>query len=271
MKRTVFFISDGTGITAETMGKSLLSHFETLSFAFKTIPYVTAEMADEVKGRINAVQIEDGVRPIVIATIIDKALQQSICSANGFFIDLLSSFLSPLEEELQTPSSHTVGKYHSISEDLNYKIRIDAVNFAQDNDDGGRTRNYGSADIILVGVSRCGKTPTCLYMALQFGVKAANYPITEEDLGELALPRALLEHKHKIYGLTIAAERLCAIRNERLPSSKYSSIHQCQHEIKEAEAMYRRYGIPFIDSTHYSIEEISTRILAAANIERRLH
>ena len=271
MKRTVFFISDGTGITAETMGKSLLSHFEILSFAYKTIPYLTAAMADEVKARIDAVHQESGLRPIVIATIIDETLLQSIRCANAFFIDLLSTFLRPLEEELQTPSSHTVGKYHSISQDLNYKIRIDAVNFAQDNDDGGRTRNYDTADIILVGVSRCGKTPTCLYLALQFGIKAANYPITEEDLGELKLPKALLEYRQKLHGLTIAPERLCAIRNERLPNSKYASLHQCQHEIQEAEAMYRRHGIPFIDSTHYSIEEISTRILAAANIERRLH
>ncbi|HNN36721.1 MAG TPA: kinase/pyrophosphorylase, partial [Pseudomonadales bacterium] len=130
MKRTVFFISDGTGITAETMGKSLLSHFETLSFSYKTIPYLTAAMAEEVRLRIDAVHREDGLRPIVIATIIDETLLQSIRCANAFFIDLLSTFLRPLEEELQTPSSHTVGKYHSISQDLNYKIRIDAVNFA---------------------------------------------------------------------------------------------------------------------------------------------
>ena len=165
-------------------------------------------------------------------------------------IDIFSSFLAPLEHELMSRSSYSVGKSHSISHNTNYMERIEAVNFALDNDDGARTR-YDKADLILVGVSRCGKTPTCLYMAMQYGIRAANYPLTEDDMERLQLPSALKEYKDKLFGLTIDPDRLAAIRNERKPNSRYASFAQCEFEVREVENLFRRENINFINSTHF--------------------
>ena len=184
-------------------------------------------------------------------------------------IDIFSSFLAPLEQALGEHSSYSVGKSHSIGHNSNYMERIEAVNFALDNDDGARTHKYDKADLILVGVSRCGKTPTCLYMAMQFGIRAANYPLTDDDMESLKLPAALREHKHKLFGLTIDPDRLTAIRNERKPNSRYSSFAQCEFEVREVERLFQRENIPHINSTHFSVEEISAKILVEKGVERR--
>lgn len=271
MKRTVFFISDGTGITAETLGHSLLAQFGHLQFEQVTLPYIdNPDKAHQVVGRINRAAENDGIRPIIFDTIVDNDIRAALAASNGFMIDIFGTYLQPLEAELNTSSSYRVGKIHSIADDANYKVRIDAVHFALDNDDGARTRHYDQADVILVGVSRSGKTPTCLYLALQFGIRAANYPLTDDDLDDLNLPKALKEHRGKLIGLSIDPERLSAIRTERKSNSRYASISQCEQEVRGAEALYNRFGVPFINSTHASIEEISTRVLDLAGIERRL-
>jgi regulator of PEP synthase PpsR (kinase-PPPase family) len=195
-----------------------------------------------------------------------------IREATGFKIDIFSTFLKPLEEELATHSSYSVGRTHAIGSDDVYMDRIQSVHFALDNDDGARTHQYDKADVILIGVSRCGKTPTSLYLALQFGIRAANYPLTEDDLDEdgiLKLPKALAPHRHKLFGLTIDPRRLAAIRHERRPNSRYSSMDQCLQEIGQAEGLYRQLHIPFIDTTRFSVEEISTRMIAERGLMRR--
>lgn len=271
MKRTVFFISDGTGITAETLGHSLLAQFENIDFEQITIPYVNTETrARDAVTRINKAAASDGYPPVVFDTIVNEDVRRVLAKSDGYLIDIFSSFLKPLESALGTSSSYSVGKSHSIVNNQSYNLRIDSVHFALDNDDGARTRHYDLADVILVGVSRSGKTPTCLYLALQFGIKAANYPLTDDDLDDLDLPRALKDHRSKLFGLSIEPERLAAIRTERKPNSKYASIQQCESEVRGAEAIFNRYGIPFINSTHASIEEISTMIIEAAGLKRRL-
>ncbi|MDY6890470.1 MAG: pyruvate, water dikinase regulatory protein [Pseudomonadota bacterium] len=271
MKRTAFFISDGTGITAETLGNSLLSQFEAIRFEKITLPYVdTIEKARAVVERINRQAQEDGKAPIVLDTIVDDEIRALLASCNGFKIDVFSTFLKPLEAELETHSSYTVGKSHAINELERYKDRIDAVNFALDNDDGARTRQYDKADIILVGVSRCGKTPTCLYMALQFGIRAANYPLTEEDMELSHLPRCLQPHRQKLYGLTIDPFQLAAIRHERRANSRYASLDQCEFEIRCVERLFRKENIACINTTNFSIEEIATRIINDSGLKRRI-
>ncbi|WP_110709326.1 pyruvate, water dikinase regulatory protein [Salinicola sp. CR57] len=273
MPRTAFFISDGTGITAETLGRSLLSQFENTDFIQVTKPYIdTLDKARSLVGIIEATAERDGIRPIVIDTIVDQAIRSIVAEAPAFKVDIFSTFLAPLEEELETHSTYTVGRTHAIGRDDVYMHRIEAVNFALDNDDGARTHQYQEADIILIGVSRCGKTPTSLYLALQFGIRAANYPLTEDDLDEngiLNLPPSLANHRHKLFGLTIDARRLSAIRTERRPDSRYCSMDQCMQEIGQAEALYRRHNIPFIDTTRFSIEEISTRMMNETGLQRR--
>lgn len=273
MTRTAFFISDGTGITAETLGRSLLTQFENTEFTVITKPYVdTLDKANALVALIEATAERDGVRPIVIDTIVDQTVRSIVAQAPAFMVDIFSTFLAPLEEELDTHSTYTVGRTHAMGRDDDYMHRIEAVNFALDNDDGARTHQYEEADVILIGVSRCGKTPTSLYLALQFGIRAANYPLTEDDLDEngiLTLPSSLARHRHKLFGLTIDARRLAAIRTERRPNSRYCSLDQCTQEIEQAQALYRKHDIAYIDTTRFSIEEISTRMMNESGLQRR--
>ncbi len=271
MKRTAFFISDGTGITAETLGQSLLSQFENIEFTKLLRPYVdTIEKAHDMVQQINAAAERDGARPIIFDTVVNNEIRDQLARSDGYLIDIFSTFLAPLELELGDGSSYSVGKSHSIQHNGHYQDRIDAVHFAMDNDDGARTLHYDEADMIVIGVSRCGKTPSCIYMALKYGIRAANYPLTEEDMERLQLPASLRPHKHKLFGLTIDPERLSSIRNERRPNSRYSSYAQCEFEVREVENLFRRENIPHINSTHFSVEEISAKILVHMGIERRL-
>lgn len=271
MKRSVFFVSDGTGITAETLGRSLLAQFENIEFEEITVPYVDSiEKAHTIVNEINMIAESGEPRPLIIDTIVNKDIRDVITTANGFMLDVFETFVDKLSSELSVQPANAVGKSHSIVDNESYSIRIDAVHFALDNDDGARTRHYDKADLILTGVSRCGKTPTSLYLALQFGIYVGNYPLTEDDFDDLRLPSALKEHKRKLFGLTIDPERLSAIRNERKANSRYASIQQCEMEIRAVEALFNKEGIPYINTTHLSIEEISTRIMAKAGIKRRL-
>jgi [pyruvate, water dikinase]-phosphate phosphotransferase / [pyruvate, water dikinase] kinase len=272
MKRVAFFISDGTGITAEALGHSLLAQFEAIAFEQITLPYVNSkEKALKVIEKINKAGRDSGAKPIVFDTIVNAEIREIVAQADAFKVDIFATFLAPLEQELQVHSSYTVGKSHSGANSIMYKARIDAVNYALDNDDGAKIKHYSEADIILVGVSRSGKTPSCLYMALQFGIKAANYPLTEEDLGTGQLPDVLKPHKQKLFGLTIDPERLAAIRNERRANSRYASLKQCYFETEEVELLYMREQIPHLTTTDLSVEEISTRIMLETNLERRVN
>lgn len=271
MKRTAFFISDGTGLTSEALGRSLLSQFSHLDFDYVTLPYVTSvQDAQAAVKKINQIAEESGFRPIIFDTIVNQDIRAQITACNGFMIDIFSTFINPLEKELGSASSYTVGKSRTIINRETYNIRLEAIDFTLDNDDGARTRNYDQADIILIGVSRSGKTPTSLYLALQFGIYTANYPLTENDIDDLCLPKSLKPHKDKLFGLTIDSGRLNSIRTERMANSRYASFNQCDTEVRGAEAIFKKEGIPFLDTTDMSIEEIATRILAVTGIERRI-
>lgn len=261
-KRTVFFISDSTGITAKTLGQSVLSQFDNLNFDHVVIPYVIdEEKALACLHRIEQAEKADGLPPIIFDTVLDRKLNAILAQAPGCRFDILNTYLKPLEIELGVTSSERVGKAHGRATDPEYKDRIDAVHYAMENDDGSNVRYYDKADLILIGVSRCGKTPTSLYMALQYGLFTANYPITEDDMDESNLPKHLKAHRDKLFGLTIDPERLSVIRHERRADSRYASLRQCEYEVSATEAIYRRFGIPFINTTVYSIEEISAKIL----------
>jgi [pyruvate, water dikinase]-phosphate phosphotransferase / [pyruvate, water dikinase] kinase len=269
--RTVFFVSDQTGVTAETMGHSLLTQFGGLAFRQVTLPFIsTIDKAEEAVARINATGEQEGLRPIVFSTLVQESLRDVLKRANALLLDFFDAFLAPLEAELQVVSSRTAGKAHGIADLGAYTLRINATNFAMTNDDGGASQDYEHADVILVGVSRSGKTPTCLYMALQYGIFAANYPLTDDDFEKRRLPGRLAQYKHKLFGLTIQPERLQQIRQERRPDSRYASPAQISYELRAAEALFQQFQIPFIDTTETSIEEIASRIIERAQLERRL-
>ena len=265
--RTAFYISDGTGITSEVFGHALLSLFEA-EFDHVTIPFVeTSDKALHTKQRINDRYKTTGIRPLIFQTFVDEELRQIINSSDGVCYDFLNAFIEPMQKELGIAAMPKTHRTHSMHE-KSYDFRIDAVNFALANDDGSNLKNFDQADIILVGVSRSGKTPTSLYLALQYGIKAANYPFVEEDMQQLRLPEVLKRNKTKLFGLTITPERLSQIREQRRANSRYASLRQCQLELAEVESLYLREQIPYLNSTHLSIEEISAKIIAKTGLKR---
>ncbi|WP_431477040.1 posphoenolpyruvate synthetase regulatory kinase/phosphorylase PpsR [Massilia eburnea] len=269
--RTVFFVSDGTGITAETFGHSVLTQFD-LRFRQVRLPFIdTCDKAHDAVRKINEVAAEDGTKPIVFSTLVKAELSDVIQRANAMHMDLIQTFVAPLEQELGVKSTHTIGRSHNVVDSEEYKNRIEAINFSLAHDDGQSNKNLSSADVILVGVSRSGKTPTSLYLAMQYGVKAANYPLIPDDFERGKLPSALYAYKSKIFGLSIEPQRLSEIRNERRAGSKYASLENCRYEVNEAEAMMRREGIRWLSSTTKSIEEISTTILQEIKPNRSVY
>jgi regulator of PEP synthase PpsR (kinase-PPPase family) len=270
-ERTVFFLSDQTGVTAETLGHSLLTQFDSQHFRQVTLPFIDChDKALEAVRKIDAAADDSAAKPIVFSTLVQDELRALVRTARGLHLDIFDVFLEPLEKELQQKSTHTAGRAHGMSDIESYMKRIEATNFALANDDGGITRNYDMADVILLGVSRSGKTPTCLYLALQYGVFAANFPLTDDEFDNGVLPDFLLKHKKRLVGLTIAPTRLQQIRKERRALGKYSSAQQVRYELREAQKIFNKYGIPHVDTTEFSIEEIASRILNNTGVERRV-
>lgn len=269
-RRTAFIVSDQTGITADTLAHTLMTQFENVQFDLVTLPFVnTVDKAQRARQQIDEVWQSTGQKGIVFSTLVDNVLRSIVAQANALHIDLIGQFIGPLEQELKQSASHTIGKAHSVTSTAAYKARIDAMHFALENDDGATLKHYDRADVILIGVSRSGKTPTCLYLAQQYGIYAANYPITDHDLEGMGLPKALAPWRQKVHGLTIDAQQLHNIRQERRPNSEYSSMRQCQTEVRQVEHIFRSDRLPYINTTAMSIEEISTRIIQGLNLPRR--
>ncbi len=262
MSRQVFFISDRTGITAETLGGSLLTQFPDIDFMRTNIPFVTSEVA----ARSAAKQIAKAMKsspepPLVFSTLTDPRARTIIAESSPFVFDLFGTFVENLEKALHSKSSHTPGQMHGISDSGSYENRLQALNYTLGHDDGLNPRDLSKADIVLLGVSRCGKTPTCLYLAMHYSLKAANYPLTEDDFEKFKLPELLRPIREKLYGLTIVPEQLSHIRRERRPSGMYSHLEQCRYEVDRAENLFLAEKIPYMDTTTVSIEEIAATIV----------
>lgn len=268
-QRTVFFVSDHSGVTAETLGHSLMTQFDGVEYRTVTVPFVSSvDKARHAVETINLTGRSDGQTPIVFSTLVQDEVRVIFDDCDAFVLDFFGSFLGPMERELGVPSAHAMGRAHGMVDSATYDRRIEATNFALAHDDGSTPDGYDEADVVLVGVSRSGKTPTCLYLALQYGVFAANFPLTEDELENQDVTARLSQHRGKLFGLTIDPERLEAIRHERRPGSRYASSQQVSFEIRQGEALFGRLGIPFLDTTRCSIEEIASRILNESGLER---
>ncbi len=270
--RTIFIVSDGTGITAEMLGHSLLTQFEGIEFTQVTLPFIdTLEKAENCVARINEVAHGGNGRPVAFTTLVNADFREVIRRSEALVLDFFEMFLGPLEAEMGIKSTHTIGRSHSANNSKGYSHRMEAVNFAMAHDDGVSSREMDKADVILVGVSRSGKTPTCLYLALQYGIRAANYPLIPEDFERNCLPQPLENYRAKLFGLSITPERLREIRNERRPDSRYAALDNCRYEVQQAETMMRREDIRWVNSTTKSIEEIATTILHDFHLDRRVY
>jgi regulator of PEP synthase PpsR (kinase-PPPase family) len=261
-KRIVFYISDRTGLTAEAFGSSLLSQFPETEF--EGIKHTFVDNVAQAKLSVAAIDEasrKNNIQSIVFSTLVEPAIQQIIESADACVISLFSTFIGPLEETLNEKSAHTLGRSQDVIGKLGYEKRLDAIDYSLAHDDGIRPDQYDDAEVILVGVSRCGKTPTSLFLAMSYSIKACNYPLTEDELDADTLPDVLLKHRKKLIGLTIKAGQLSSIREKRRPGSKYASLQYCKNEIKIAEAMFQRASVPFFDSTDISIEELAGSVM----------
>ena len=271
MRRTVFFISDSTGITAETIGNSMLAQFEGVQFDTHRLPFIdNPQKAEAAALRIKTKYAQDGQRPIVVNTMTSRALCDIVAGSGALMLDVFAPFIDPLEAELGTKQSGAVNRSHGLVDFERYEARINATNYALAHDDGLDV-DYNDSDLVLVGVSRSGKTPTCLYMALHYGVCAANYPLTDDDLDKLELPTRLRPYRSRLFGLTIDPVRLAQIREQRRPGSRYATLKQCRWELEQADRLMRRENIPVLNTTHTSIEEISSKIFEYLGIERHMY
>jgi regulator of PEP synthase PpsR (kinase-PPPase family) len=271
MRRTVFFISDSTGITAETIGNSMLAQFEGVQFDTHRLPFIdNPQKAEAASLRIKTKYAQDGQRPIVVNTMTSRALCDIVAGSGALMLDVFAPFIDPLEAELGTKQSGAVNRSHGLVDFERYEARINATNYALAHDDGLDV-DYNESDLVLVGVSRSGKTPTCLYMALHYGVCAANYPLTDDDLDKLELPTRLRPYRSRLFGLTIDPIRLAQIREQRRPGSRYATLKQCRWELEQADRLMRRENIPVLNTTHTSIEEISSKIFEYLGIERHMY
>ncbi len=267
--RRVFFLSDRTGITAETLGNSLLSQFDEIEFQRTTLPFINSP--DKARATVESINLaaRDGEPAIIFSTTVNREIREMLREARGLFLDPFDSYLPELERNLQEKSQHVEGRAHGMPDKRRYESRIDAMNFSMHHDDGQTQKGLEQADIVVLGPSRCGKTPVCLYMALQHGLFCANYPLTEDDMENGRLPQHLQPHRRKLFGLVLDPDRLQQIREERRPGSRYASLQQCMYELSQAERLYRRYAVPFINSTAMSIEEIATLIMQEKGLRRQ--
>lgn len=272
-ERSVFYISDGTAITAEVLGHAVLSQFPVDTHSV-TLPFVeNVQRAQAVKAQINALWQRSGVRPLVFFSIVTPEVRDIILESEGFCQDIVQALVAPLQSELGISSMPVAHRTHGLTANNlgKYDARIAAIDYTLAHDDGISLRGLEDAQVILLGVSRCGKTPTSLYLAMQFGIRAANYPFIADDMDNLKLPPALRAHQHKLFGLTIDPERLAAIRQERAENTRYASLRQCRLEVGEVEALFRTHQIRYLNSTNYSVEEIATKILDIMGLERHMY
>ncbi len=269
--RPVFYVSDGTGITAETIGHSLLTQFAGMRFQTDRLSFVDdEEKARDAADRIRRTGERLGARPIVVSSCVDPTLSALIAESGALVLDVFAPFIEPLERELGEQRQSRVGQAHGLVDFETYHRRINAMNFALTHDDGMAV-SYDEADVILVAVSRAGKTPTCVYLALHYGIRAANYPLTDGDLETDRLPARLRPYRRKLFALTIDPERLHQIRQERRPNSSYAKMETCRHEVAAAEAMFQVERLPTLSTTNKSIEEISSKVLSTLGLQREMY
>lgn len=270
-KRHAFIVSDRTGLTAEAMAHSLLSQFPEIDFKTETFTFVdTVGKAEELVERCHSIRDSTGHSPLIFLTMVNDELRAQLNQANVEVFDLFQTFIGPMEQRLGIKSSHTIGRSHGVTDEKAYTSRIAAVHFALQTDDGMDIEHYRQADLIIVGVSRCGKTPTSLYLSLHYGLYVSNYPLTDHELEQKRLPDALQEFKDKLFGLTIDPFRLLQIRQQRFAESNYSTAATCQREIAQAEALFRSNQLPWLNTTRMSVEEIGAMVVNRTKAVQRI-
>jgi regulator of PEP synthase PpsR (kinase-PPPase family) len=257
----VFFLSDSTGISAETMGNALLLQFPDLVFERTTIPFISSvEVAREVVAELDAA-MDGPVTPLVFTTAAEDRIRDELSKTRAPIIDFFEMHMAPVERILGRRGSREVARLHGVGDIKRYNTRMAAVEFTIEHDDGQSLRALDRADVVFIAPSRCGKTPTSMYLALQHGLFVANYPLVDEDLESRDLPRPVADLADRCFGITTTVERLSRVRNERRPGSRYADLTQCRWELRQATELYAANKIPVIDSSAKSVEEMAALVL----------
>jgi regulator of PEP synthase PpsR (kinase-PPPase family) len=257
----VFFLSGSTGISAETMGNVLLIQFPDLHFERRLFPFITTvEEARRVVAILDAA-MDGPVPPLVFSTAAVDEIREVLLTTRCPVIDFFGLHMQRVEETLGVRGMRVAARPHGMGDLQRYNNRMSAIEFAMQHDDGQSLRALDKAEVILVAPSRCGKTPTTMYLALQHGIFVANYPLVDEDFESIDLPRPLRKLRDRCFGILTTPQRLSQVRTERRASSKYASLEQCTYELRRAAAMFRLHNVPTIDSTTSSVEEMATVIL----------
>ncbi|EGF92012.1 hypothetical protein ABI_04440 [Asticcacaulis biprosthecium C19] len=263
----VHLISDSTGETLNALAKAAAARFEGI------LPiehlYVLIRSEKQMARSLTEIESSPG---IVLHTIIDPELRNMLemrCRELDIpSIGVLDPLVVAFSRHLGAAVSKRVGAQHNL--DNEYFERIEALNYAIAHDDGAMADKLRQADVVLVGVSRTSKTPTCIYLAHR-GIKAANIPLVPgrdppNELDELDIPL--------IVGLIASPERLVSIRKNRLLTlnddrpSTYTDTDAVREEIIRARRLFERKGWPVIDVTRRSIEETSATIISLLNEKR---
>ena len=261
----VFFLSDSTGITAETMGNALLIQFPDLRFERRLIPIIST--IDEARRVVKVLDTAAAgpVTPLAFSTAAVEEVRHELSHTKCPLIDFFDLHMERVESILGTKGIRVAARLHGMGDVKRYNARMAAVEYAIEHDDGQSMRALDKADVILIAPSRCGKTPTTMYLALQHGIFVANYPLVDEDFETAELPRPVRGLRDRCFGMLTTPARLSQVRHERRPNSRYASLEQCTYELRQAEAMYRNHRLPVINSSTKSVEEMSTVILQTLN------
>ncbi len=253
-------VSDSTGETVSSVARASVAQFDDIEANEHIWSLV------RTKGQLDKVLAGIEAHPgVVMYTLVDKNLRDILkaeCLKRSLpCIPVLAQIIAELSTYLGIESSLLPGRQHELDE--KYFSRVEAINFTLAHDDGQATWDLQDADIILVGVSRTSKSPTCVYLAHR-GFKAANIPFVETSL----LPPELETLKKPlIVGLTISADRLIQIRKTRLQSLKqeedtnYVDIEKVEEEILQSRRLYQKNKWPIIDVTRRSVEETAANII----------
>jgi len=256
--KEIYYVSDSTGILATNLGQALICQFPEVNFHEEKFPFIKTE--EEAQKTINyIVKQSSGRFPIIFSTLMDPKIRDIFDHPQVEFFDVCGTFLERLEGALEAKALRVPGFSRQI-DFIDMANRVEAINYTLNHDDGTKLSEYDEADVILVGVSRSGKTPVSVYLSTHMGLKSANYPLTERDLDSYSIPKSLRENKKKVVGLTTKPELLESIRQKRYPNSKYAKRSTCIHELQQAQQIFLRNQLPVIDTSGKSIEELATQI-----------
>ncbi|MBU0482301.1 MAG: pyruvate, phosphate dikinase/phosphoenolpyruvate synthase regulator [Proteobacteria bacterium] len=265
--KDIYYISDSTGIMITNLAQSMLCQFPEISFHEEKFPYVRS--VKDAKKTLEYILAQSlGRRPIVFSTIMDQEVRNVFRSPEVEFFDVFDFLLEPLENCLEARALRVPG-FSRHGDNVTMARRVEAIHFCLDHDDGTRINEFDDADVILLGVSRSGKTPVSVYLATQFGLKAANFPLTVEYLSKLDLPDGVKRNRKRAVALTTTPEHLRGMREKRYPDSRYAKLSTCTEELTQAEQIFQREKIPIINSTGKSIEELATQVTQEIGLAKK--